>query len=87
MEEEGIKYQDIHTTRMMVSRTHEMNITEKLSTNQDNQWTLFPRPITRIVSFSLEYQIINLTQKQHSLLTSYRISFSWTIDLIIMAAE
>ena len=38
---------------MMVSRTQEMNMTEKLSTNQDTQWTLLPRPITRIVSFRL----------------------------------
>ena len=56
MDDEGIKYQDIHTTRMMVSRTQEMNITEKLSTNQDSQWTLFPNPITLIVSFSLKRQ-------------------------------
>ena len=57
--DEGIKYQAIHTTRIMVSRTQEINITEKLSMNQDNQWTLLPRPITLIVSFRLKTKYKN----------------------------
>ena len=84
--DEGIKYQAIHTTRIMVSRTQEMNITEKLSMNQDNQWTLLPRPITLIVSFRLKTKQEPIINNSDSL-ASYRISFSWTIDLIIMAAE
>ena len=71
----------------MVSRTQEMNITEKLSMNQDNQWTLLPRPITLIVSFRLKTKYKNPYYNNSDSLASYRISFSWTIDLIIMAAE
>ena len=44
----------------MVRRTQETNITEKLSMNQDIQWTALPSPITRIVSFNLTNQSYNL---------------------------
>ena len=41
----------------MVRRTQDTNITEKLSMNQDIQWTAFPSPITRMVSFNLKNQL------------------------------
>ena len=76
-----------HTTRMMVSRTQERNITEKLSTNHETQCTLLPKPITLMVSFSLKNKFTQISIASDSAGVSYRISFSWTIDLIIIEAE
>ena len=47
------------TTRMRVRRTQDTNITEKLSINQEIQWTALPRPITLIVSFNLTKQSLS----------------------------
>ena len=72
---------------MMVRRTQDTNITEKLSMNQDIQWTAFPSPITRMVSFNLRNQFIDDQPEAWLRHESYLISFSWTMLLIIMEAE
>ena len=69
---------------MRVSRMHDSSITEKLSINQEIQWTALPSPITLMVSFSLE--TVNVTLCCIIYATDL-ISFSWTMLLMMVEAE
>ena len=72
------------TTRMRVSRMHDSSITEKLSINQEIQWTALPSPITLMVSFSLDTVNVTLC---YVIYATDLISFSWTMLLMMVEAE